>query len=197
MHKLHQRVFTGINRKPNITDVSSCASTNSQTQKKMKFILVLSFFVAVTVAEPPVRRVAARNQVPQYVQAQFLPLPISAARLSSSRQYPVEATSPQPEEVTINDSQEVDDNRESKSKEPSQSKDDRKENLENFDKQIEEGVYYLYLPSGALQKVTYSTSNNFEKMALNAQLQLQNVDPVSGPIYTYNPGSFAFQQIIY
>lgn len=59
----------------------------------------------------------------------------------------------------------------------------------------EEGVYYIYHPSGLLQKITYSTTNNEGNMEYIAQLKYQNVDPIREPIYTYDPETFVLQKV--
>lgn len=50
----------------------------------------------------------------------------------------------------------------------------------------EKGVYYVYHPEGVLQKVAYSTKEDKANMAYSANLKYENVEPIKGPIYTYN-----------
>lgn len=57
------------------------------------------------------------------------------------------------------------------------------------------GVYYVYHPEGLLQRVVYSTRNNDKNMEFSAKLKYHNVEPIKGPIYTYDPETFAFQRI--
>lgn len=56
-------------------------------------------------------------------------------------------------------------------------------------------VYYIYHPSGYLQKVEYSTSDNPMQMAFRARLRYTNVEPIKGPIYTYDPKTYVFRTI--
>lgn len=61
------------------------------------------------------------------------------------------------------------------------------------------GTYYVLLPDGRLQKVSYSTMpfqetvgrlQDVENKALNgyqANVRYQDVEPIRGPIYAYNP----------
>ncbi|XP_060524416.1 uncharacterized protein LOC132700861 [Cylas formicarius] len=59
----------------------------------------------------------------------------------------------------------------------------------------EDGIYYIYHPSGLLQRVVYSTRNDAQNMAFSAKLKYENVDPISGPVYTYDAQSFAFMRL--
>jgi len=58
-----------------------------------------------------------------------------------------------------------------------------------------EGVYYIYHPTGLLQKVTFSTKDDPKKMSFAARLKYQNVEPISGPVYTYDPNTFVFKHL--
>ncbi|XP_044738282.1 glutenin, high molecular weight subunit PW212-like [Chrysoperla carnea] len=76
-----------------------------------------------------------------------------------------------------------------------------KENYTN-DKEAEEestkaanGYYYLLLPDGKLQKIVYMTEEDLKKMAFVARLQYQNVEPIQGPVYSYNPENSPFVQV--
>lgn len=53
--------------------------------------------------------------------------------------------------------------------------------------QREKGVYYVYHPTGQLQKVTFTTRNDLQKMAYTADLKYENVEPIRDPVYTYDP----------
>lgn len=55
------------------------------------------------------------------------------------------------------------------------------------------GFYYIYHPNGVLQKVTYATRD--AKGSLDVKLKYQNVEPIRGPVYTYDPQTFTFQQV--
>ncbi|XP_066247523.1 uncharacterized protein [Euwallacea similis] len=57
------------------------------------------------------------------------------------------------------------------------------------------GVYYIYHPTGLLQKVSYSTKDDPRKMAFAARLKYENVEPIVGPVYTYDPQSYVFKRL--
>lgn len=59
----------------------------------------------------------------------------------------------------------------------------------------EQGVYYIYHPTGLLQRVVYSTRDDAQNMAYSAQLKYQNVDPIREPIYTYDPQTYVFRRL--
>ncbi|CAG9769139.1 unnamed protein product [Ceutorhynchus assimilis] len=54
-----------------------------------------------------------------------------------------------------------------------------------------DGAYYIYHPTGLLQKVTYATKDNLERMAFSARLRYENVEPV----YTYDPITYVFKKL--
>lgn len=56
-----------------------------------------------------------------------------------------------------------------------------------------QGAYYIYHPNGVLQKVSYVTDSRGS--GFNAKLKYQNVDPIKGPIYTYDPQTLVFEKI--
>ncbi|KAJ8982271.1 hypothetical protein NQ317_007243 [Molorchus minor] len=57
------------------------------------------------------------------------------------------------------------------------------------------GSYYIYHPNGALQRVVYATKDDVRNMVYSAQLKYQNVEPIKGPVYTYDPQSYVLQRI--
>ncbi|KAG5879881.1 hypothetical protein JTB14_037717 [Gonioctena quinquepunctata] len=59
----------------------------------------------------------------------------------------------------------------------------------------QEGVYFIYHPGGQLQRVVYTTNDDQIKMAYSASFKYENVEPISGPVYTYDPNTFIFQQL--
>ncbi|XP_049820293.1 uncharacterized protein LOC126264834 [Aethina tumida] len=61
----------------------------------------------------------------------------------------------------------------------------------------EQGVYYIYHPSGALQKVVYSTQDDLKNMEYRARLKYETVQPIREPIYTYDPNTFVFSRIAF
>ncbi|CAH1176358.1 unnamed protein product [Phaedon cochleariae] len=59
----------------------------------------------------------------------------------------------------------------------------------------QQGIYFIYHPSGLLQRVDYSTREDTAKMAYSANFKYENVEPISGPIYTYDPMTFVFKRL--
>ncbi|XP_066246109.1 uncharacterized protein [Euwallacea similis] len=57
------------------------------------------------------------------------------------------------------------------------------------------GVYYIYHPSGLLQKVSYETNDDQLNMAFSAKLKYENVEPIKSPVYTYDPETFVFKRL--
>ncbi|CAH1176360.1 unnamed protein product [Phaedon cochleariae] len=57
------------------------------------------------------------------------------------------------------------------------------------------GFYYVYHPSGLLQKVHFDTTDDASKMEFSARLRYENVEPISGPIYTYDPLTYTLQRL--
>ncbi|ERL95324.1 hypothetical protein D910_12590 [Dendroctonus ponderosae] len=58
------------------------------------------------------------------------------------------------------------------------------------------GSYYIYHPSGVLQKVSYISNNDEHKMSFDVKLKYENVDPIRGPVYTYDPQTQVLQRIV-
>ncbi|XP_023026735.2 uncharacterized protein [Leptinotarsa decemlineata] len=59
----------------------------------------------------------------------------------------------------------------------------------------EKGVYFIYHPSGLLQRIIYTTNDDRRNMAYTASFKYENVEPITGPVYTYDPNTFAFQRV--
>ncbi|VEN43272.1 unnamed protein product [Callosobruchus maculatus] len=59
----------------------------------------------------------------------------------------------------------------------------------------ERGEYYIYHPQGLLQRIMYTTRDDVEKMEYTAQLKYHDVEPIRGPIYTYDPETFALSRL--
>lgn len=59
----------------------------------------------------------------------------------------------------------------------------------------DQGVYYVYHPQGALQRVVYATEDDQKGMEFRAKLKYENVEPIKGPVYTYDPDTFEFRRI--
>lgn len=54
---------------------------------------------------------------------------------------------------------------------------------------VAKGQYYLLQPNGKLQKINYETTQTEEEVKNNefsSQLIYQNIEPLTGPIFTYN-----------
>lgn len=74
-------------------------------------------------------------------------------------------------------------------------KDGSNQDSENVDNQAE-GLYYLLLPDGKLQKIVYMTKEDLKKMQVFANIQYQNVEPITGPIYSYNPANSPYAKVL-
>lgn len=61
--------------------------------------------------------------------------------------------------------------------------------------EIEQGIYYVYHPTGLLQRITYQTQNDLRNMAYVAQLKYQDVEPIKEPIYYYDPNTLTLQKL--
>lgn len=59
----------------------------------------------------------------------------------------------------------------------------------------EQGTYYVYHPSGLLQRIRYTTNDDQKGMVYSAKLRYENVEPINGPIYTYDPETYVFKRI--
>ena len=68
-------------------------------------------------------------------------------------------------------------------------------NLNNGEK-AEQGLYYLYLPNGQLQKVVYSKEEDPIRMENKAILQYKIVEPINGPVYSFGGPSADLLQIL-
>lgn len=60
-----------------------------------------------------------------------------------------------------------------------------------------QGVYYVLLPTGQLQKVQYLTTlNDAQSAAYSTQLRYENVQPIQGPIYTFSSDAQLLQIVV-
>ncbi|KYB29519.1 hypothetical protein TcasGA2_TC032005, partial [Tribolium castaneum] len=59
----------------------------------------------------------------------------------------------------------------------------------------ERGVYYIYHPTGQLQKVVYSTKKDARTKAYTAQVKYEDVEPITAPIYTYDPKTLILSRL--
>ncbi|ERL95325.1 hypothetical protein D910_12591, partial [Dendroctonus ponderosae] len=71
----------------------------------------------------------------------------------------------------------------------------QKENLLEETKDAGARVYYIYHPTGLLQKVSYRTKDDQANMAYSAELKYENVEPIRSPVYTYDPETYAFKRL--
>lgn len=49
------------------------------------------------------------------------------------------------------------------------------------------GEYYVALPDGRLQRISYVSRQDVEAMKYFAKIQAENVEPLRGPIYAFSP----------
>lgn len=59
----------------------------------------------------------------------------------------------------------------------------------------EVGVYHIYHPNGVLQRVEYRTKNEDDKMTVSTSVRYKLIEPIKGPIYTYDPQTLLYRQI--
>ena len=59
----------------------------------------------------------------------------------------------------------------------------------------ERGVYYIYHPTGQLQKVIYSTKKDPRNRAYTAQVKYEDVEPIKAPIFTYDPKTLILSRL--
>lgn len=55
------------------------------------------------------------------------------------------------------------------------------------EQQRQTGEYYIALPDGRLQRVQYISSQDIEAMKYFAKIRAENVEPLRGPIFAYQP----------
>lgn len=56
------------------------------------------------------------------------------------------------------------------------------------------GIYYIYHPNGVLQKIEYETKND-DVETISTRVRYKMVEPIMGPIYTYDPETLVYRQI--
>lgn len=69
------------------------------------------------------------------------------------------------------------------------------ENLNDKLEDAEQGAYYVFHPSGLLQKVTFATKDDFKNMAYYAKIKYEDVKPIKAPIFTYDPDTSVLRRI--
>ncbi|KAL3270524.1 hypothetical protein HHI36_021063 [Cryptolaemus montrouzieri] len=69
------------------------------------------------------------------------------------------------------------------------------ENLSEKLRDGEQGVYYIYHPTGLLQKITYATKDDVQDMAYYARIKYEDVEPIKDPIFTYDPTTAELKRI--
>ncbi|XP_050315246.1 uncharacterized protein LOC126749577 [Anthonomus grandis grandis] len=57
------------------------------------------------------------------------------------------------------------------------------------------GHYYIYHPSGLLQKVYYASNNDDSRMSLAVKLKYEDVEPIRAPVYTYDPETYVLRKV--
>lgn len=74
---------------------------------------------------------------------------------------------------------------------------DQRKEKENLLESKDDGprVYYIYHPTGLLQKVSYRTKDDQVNMAYSAELKYENVEPIKSPVYTYDPETYIFKRL--
>lgn len=186
----------------------------------MKYLVV--FFLAAVYAEPPVllyntgystvyRQSAEQLVQPSYPVAGFRPVgaQFNAAGSTTPQQVPqlvfvppqTKSSPPQAEATTVKYNTVTEqpfatDN----STEPESEQINVERNKDRLtegtdDSFTQQGVYYIYHPTGLLQKIAYSTTSDVENMGYTAQLKYQDVEPIKDPIYTYDPNTFVVKQL--
>lgn len=178
----------------------------------MKLLVVL-LFVAIAMAEPTGARsrFLQRQEEAPYQAAGYRPagqqftLPERQRLQDPPRAYGVPDEEPTTTEASTEEST---DSPTTLAPESSQISEDKvKANLEGTEdvEQVEtsdeqqpeqQGIYYIILPTGQLQRVQYLTTGNAESMVYSTQLRYQNVEPIRGPIYAYNPAAAQYVQLI-
>ncbi|KAJ3665644.1 hypothetical protein Zmor_001132 [Zophobas morio] len=113
---------------------------------------------------------------------------------------PPEATTTEAQEITTTELPTTTENvvEEAEQLNDSQKENEVKENeklTEENSAVSEQGIYYIYHPSGLLQRVIYMTKDDVPNMAYSAQLKYENVEPIREPIYTYDPKTLIFRQL--
>ncbi|GJQ74467.1 hypothetical protein Trydic_g21336 [Trypoxylus dichotomus] len=160
------------------------------------FVTVMLLFVAATAtnAEAPLRRRFQRIE-------QAAPYPPSGYRPNQPFTLPQRQTAPKPvygvpEKVLTTTENDLTTTVETTTvevpPEPRQNLREREEAVENVDM----GVYYIYHPSGLLQRINYATQNDLRNMAYRAEFKYQDVEPIVDPIYTYDPNTFTLRQVL-
>lgn len=56
------------------------------------------------------------------------------------------------------------------------------------------GTYYIYHPNGVLQRIEYETRNDDDE-TVSTRVRYKVVEPIKGPIYTYDPETLLYRQI--
>ncbi|GLV43685.1 hypothetical protein CBL_06989 [Carabus blaptoides fortunei] len=179
----------------------------------MKLLAVLFFLVAASVAEPTGARsrFLQRQEAAPYQAAGYRPagdqfrLPERQRLQDPPRAYSVPDEEPTTTEASTEESTDTPTTLAPESSEINEDK--VKANLEGTEdvEQVEisaeqqpeqQGIYYIILPTGQLQRVQYLTTNNAESMVYSTQLRYQNVEPIRGPIYAFNPAAAQYVQLI-
>lgn len=173
----------------------------------MKCLLIV-FFAAAAVAEPPVYS-ARYSTVSRQGPAEFRPLGVQFARQEVPQVYYIppdfkyNPAGQGGEEATA--TTEADVGRATTEANFNITREPEAEEIHVASKSAErlseggsfsqQGTYYIYHPSGLLQKIVYATKNDVENMGFTARLRYQDVEPIREPIYTYDPNTFVLQPL--
>lgn len=177
----------------------------------MKYLLI-AIFAAVVIAEPPSPVYSSRySSVSKQGASEFRPLGIQFARQEVPQVYyipPEFKYNPAPEQLNATEADierattEANFNAENSTESEAEqinvaSKSAETERLsegreESFSQQ---GTYYIYHPSGLLQRIVYATKSDVQNMGFSAQLRYQDVEPIRDPIYTYDPNTYVLQPL--
>ncbi|XP_044259179.1 uncharacterized protein LOC123007797 [Tribolium madens] len=140
----------------------------------MKFIIVaFACIVAVSAVKPRFNSRFQRQQVPHTVYGpppqEYGPPPQETTTEGTTTEIP---TTTEPQSEVVNGTQSG-----------------------RLTKGSERGVYYIYHPTGQLQKVVYSTKKDERTKAYTAQVKYEDVEPITAPIYTYDPKTLILSRV--
>lgn len=139
--------------------------------------------------EAPIRRRFQRIEQAPYEPSGFKPnQPFNLPERQSGYYYPKPANG-FPEETTTEDDQTT-------TTESTTAANAKLKEREELAEDLDMGTYYIYHPSGLLQKIVYSTKNDLTNMAYRAEFKYQDVEPIADPIFTYDPNTLALRQVL-
>lgn len=176
----------------------------------MKCIVLVLLAVAAVYGAPQVPVFSYSYSTVNYQSAPLVQQPVAFRPQSEKQQFPPQAALvPQDDRAKVpqvETTTEQDDVNGTTTEQPisaenttrsaaSEDKDKEKLVEGSDDSFMQQGVYYIYHPSGLLQRIVYSTKNDVENMGYTAQLKYQDVEPIREPIYTYDPNTYVLQPL--